>query len=125
MEAKVTKVARVSVKFSKSLARRRLRPNQEKGRSTTQRRGRDDEAPHVVAPLDDLHTQRRHLLPRHQLIALATVRADAPIYDRARLGAGDRITGPAILTQLDATAPLLPGQTAEVHRFGSLVVYDQ
>jgi hypothetical protein len=40
MEARVTKVARVSVRFSKSLARRRLRPNQEKLRSTTQRRGR-------------------------------------------------------------------------------------
>jgi N-methylhydantoinase A len=64
-------------------------------------------------------------LPRHQPIVLATVRADAPIYDRARLGAGDRIAGPAILTQLDAIALLLPGQTAEVHRFGSLVVYDQ
>ena len=52
-------------------------------------------------------------------------RADAPIYDRARLGAGDRIAGPAILTQLDATTLLLPGHTAEVHRFGSLVVHDQ
>src|SRR5580704_3783704 len=30
MEARVTKVARVSVRFSKSLTRRRLRPNQEK-----------------------------------------------------------------------------------------------
>ena len=40
MEARVTKVARVSARFSKSLARRRLRPNQEKVRSTTQRRGR-------------------------------------------------------------------------------------
>src|SRR5207245_7508618 len=34
------KVARVSARFSKSLARRRFRPNQEKVRSTTQRRGR-------------------------------------------------------------------------------------
>jgi len=30
MEARVTKVARVSARFSKSLAKRRLRPNQEK-----------------------------------------------------------------------------------------------
>jgi hypothetical protein len=35
MEATVTKVARVSARFSKSLARRRLRSNQEKVRSTT------------------------------------------------------------------------------------------
>jgi N-methylhydantoinase A len=60
----------------------------------------------------------------HQPIALASGRATAPIYDRARLGAGDRIAGPAILTQLDATTLLLPGQTAEVHRFGALVIRD-
>jgi hypothetical protein len=40
MQARVTKVASVSARFSKSLARRLLRPNQEKVRSTTQRRGR-------------------------------------------------------------------------------------
>jgi len=40
MEARVTKLARVSARFSKSLARRRFRPNQEKVRSTTRRRGR-------------------------------------------------------------------------------------
>ena len=40
MEARATKAPKVSVRFSKSLARRRLRPNQEKVRSTTRRRGR-------------------------------------------------------------------------------------
>jgi N-methylhydantoinase A len=60
----------------------------------------------------------------HQPIALASGRANAPIYDRARLGAGDRIAGPAILTQLDATTLLLPGQTADMHRFGTLVIHD-
>ena len=40
MEPRVTKAARVSARFSKSLARRRLRPNQEKVRSPTYRRGR-------------------------------------------------------------------------------------
>jgi AraC-like DNA-binding protein len=44
MEARVTKVARVSAGFSKSLARRRFRPSQEKVRSTTQRRGRTTKA---------------------------------------------------------------------------------
>lgn len=45
-----------------------------------------------------------------------------PILDRARLGAGARIKGPAILTQLDSTTALFPGQTAEVHAYGSLIV---
>ena len=39
MEARATKAPRVSARFSKSLARRRFLPNQEKVRSTTQRRG--------------------------------------------------------------------------------------
>ena len=40
MEARATKAPRVSARFSKSLARRRFLPNQEKVRSTTQRRGK-------------------------------------------------------------------------------------
>jgi N-methylhydantoinase A len=46
----------------------------------------------------------------------------AAIYSRERLGAGARIAGPAILTQLDATTLLLPGQVGVVDRFGSLIV---
>jgi N-methylhydantoinase A len=55
-------------------------------------------------------------------IAFASGRVRAPVYDRTRLGAGDRVAGPAVLTQLDATTLLLPGQVAEVHRLGSLIV---
>ncbi len=46
----------------------------------------------------------------------------AAIYARDRLGAGARIDGPAILTQLDATTLLLPGQSGVVDRFGNLIV---
>jgi hypothetical protein len=59
MEARVTRVGRVSGRVSKSLVRRRLRPNHENVRSSTQRRGRT--TLHVVAPLDDLHAQQPHL----------------------------------------------------------------
>jgi N-methylhydantoinase A len=59
-----------------------------------------------------------------QPIATAAGRVEAPIYDRARLGAGDRVDGPAILTQLDATTLLLPEQVAEVHPLGALIVRD-
>jgi N-methylhydantoinase A len=57
-----------------------------------------------------------------QPVSFAEGRIDTPIYDRARLGAGATIAGPAILIQLDATTLLLPGQAAEVHPLGSLVV---
>ena len=45
-----------------------------------------------------------------------------PIYDRVRLGAGAAVAGPAIIEQLDATTYLLPGQRAEVDRYGNLFV---
>jgi N-methylhydantoinase A/oxoprolinase/acetone carboxylase beta subunit len=45
-----------------------------------------------------------------------------PPNDRARLGAGARLDGPAILTQLDATTLVLPGQVAEMDAFGNLIV---
>jgi N-methylhydantoinase A len=57
-----------------------------------------------------------------QTAFLASGPAEAAIYARDRLGCGARIQGPAILTQLDATTLLLPGQVGVVDRFGSLIV---
>jgi len=59
-----------------------------------------------------------------QMVAFATGRETAPVYDRVRLGAGDSIAGPAIVTQLDSTTLILPNQTATVHRQGSLIIRD-
>lgn len=58
-------------------------------------------------------------------LALEEGTRQAPVYDRARLGHGAVVEGPAVLTQLDATTLLLPGQVAEVHRFGSLIITDE
>ena len=46
----------------------------------------------------------------------------AAIYHRADLGRGDRLAGPAIITQLDATTLLPPGWTAEVTGSGALLL---
>ena len=37
-----------------------------------------------------------------------------PLYDRERLAAGNRIAGPAIVEQMDATTLIVPGATATV-----------
>jgi N-methylhydantoinase A len=50
---------------------------------------------------------------------------DCPVYDRSRLGSGDRIAGPAILRQLDTTTVLLPGQDGEVDSVGNLIVRER
>jgi N-methylhydantoinase A len=47
---------------------------------------------------------------------------DCPIYDRDRLGAGDTVSGPAIIQQMDTTTLILNGQTGRVHTYGSLVI---
>jgi N-methylhydantoinase A len=44
------------------------------------------------------------------------------IYDRAKLKAGDRIVGPAIVTEMDSTALVLPGCVAEVDRLGNILI---
>jgi N-methylhydantoinase A len=46
----------------------------------------------------------------------------AGVYERAALGVGDRIAGPAVVTQLDATTLVPPGWVAEVTASGALLV---
>lgn len=47
---------------------------------------------------------------------------ETPIYDRARLGAGDVVEGPAILEEFGSTVPVHPGFRAEIDRFGNVVM---
>jgi N-methylhydantoinase A len=47
---------------------------------------------------------------------------EAPVFDRATLGAGDHIRGPAIVTQLDATTLLARGWRGEVLASGALML---
>ena len=47
---------------------------------------------------------------------------ETDVFDRARLGAGDVIEGPAVLEEFSSTVPLHPGFRAEVDRFGNLVI---
>jgi N-methylhydantoinase A len=45
-----------------------------------------------------------------------------PIYDRPKLDAGNRIVGPAIVEQMDATTVVLPGMVAHVEPYLNLVL---
>ena len=47
---------------------------------------------------------------------------EAAVYDRATLRAGDVVTGPAIVTEMDSTTLILPGHAATVHASGSLLI---
>jgi N-methylhydantoinase A len=45
-----------------------------------------------------------------------------PVYDRERLAAGNRILGPAIVEQMDATTVVLPGMVARVDPYLNLIL---
>ncbi len=47
---------------------------------------------------------------------------EAAVYDRTRLGAGDEVSGPAVLEEFSSTVPIHPGFAARVDRFGNLLV---
>ena len=47
---------------------------------------------------------------------------DTRYYDRAALKAGNRLDGPAIVNQYDTTTVIPPGLTAQVDRFGNIVI---
>jgi 5-oxoprolinase (ATP-hydrolysing) len=51
-----------------------------------------------------------------------TTTCATPFYERERLGAGDRIEGPAIVEQYDTTTIVPPGFVVDVDRYGNLVI---
>jgi len=48
---------------------------------------------------------------------------EATIYDRARLRSGNRIAGPAIVTEMDSTSLILPGHTGVVDKVGNILIW--
>jgi N-methylhydantoinase A len=46
----------------------------------------------------------------------------ARIYDRLKLARGNRIEGPAIVAEMDATTVILPGYSGTVDRFGNILI---
>ena len=45
-----------------------------------------------------------------------------PIYDRAQLRPGNRMPGPAIVTEMDSTTVILPNFTGEVDRYFNILL---
>ena len=47
---------------------------------------------------------------------------ECPIYDRYLLGPGCVLTGPAIVEEINSTTVIHPGYSAQVDRFGNLIL---
>lgn len=46
----------------------------------------------------------------------------AVIYDRVKLRAGDKVSGPAIIVEMDSTTLILPDHAAEIDSFGNILI---
>jgi N-methylhydantoinase A len=59
---------------------------------------------------------------RHRMAVMAAgaKAARVPVYARAGLALGQRVAGPAIVTQMDSTTVVLEGQIVEAGAFGVL-----
>jgi len=47
----------------------------------------------------------------------------ATVYDRAKLKAGNRIAGPAIVMEMDSTTVILPKHHGKVDTYGNILIY--
>jgi N-methylhydantoinase A len=47
---------------------------------------------------------------------------EANIYDRAKLKSGNRIEGPAIITEMDSTSVILVGHAGVIDDFGNIII---
>lgn len=77
----------------------------------------------------ELHLEEGDGDPSRAAVAATQIYAegathDGTIYDRSKLLAGDRIEGPAIITEVDSTTLVLPGSHATVDSVGNLLIRD-
>ena len=58
-----------------------------------------------------------------QTVYIDHKRQAATVYDRAKLKAGNRIKGPAIVIEMDSTTVILPKHTGHVDKLGNILIY--
>ncbi|MDQ2964445.1 MAG: hydantoinase/oxoprolinase family protein, partial [Chloroflexota bacterium] len=78
------------------------------------------EASATASPRRASPTAEARFAERSLVVPGSTERVAAGVWRRDRLRPGDRIAGPAIIEQLDATTVVLPRQVASVGRIGEL-----
>jgi N-methylhydantoinase A len=73
--------------------------------------------PDATSPVSEAVTGHRDVY-----VPEAGKMVSVPLYDRNRLGPGHRITGPAIVDQMDSTTWVIPGQVATVDPYLNLII---
>lgn len=62
------------------------------------------------------------LAREHRLVHFSDGWVDTPVHDRAGLGAGARLQGPAVIEEMSSTTVVGPGQHVHVDAIGNLIV---
>ncbi|MDQ4131098.1 MAG: hydantoinase/oxoprolinase family protein, partial [Actinomycetota bacterium] len=85
------------------------------------------EGPLPVLPLPEIPEGQgaEHAEAGARQVIVAGESRECAIYRRDRLGAGDRVEGPAVVADADSTCFVLPDQAAEVDRLGCLIIRDR
>ncbi|TNC22065.1 MULTISPECIES: hydantoinase/oxoprolinase family protein [Amycolatopsis] len=76
----------------------------------------------TTAQLEEDGKDSSHALYTTNTIWVEGAEVEAGIYDRTLLRAGNMVTGPAIVTEMDSTTLVLPGHAVTVHASGSLLI---
>lgn len=74
----------------------------------------------VIPPGGDHRTALTH--HRDMVFSADGARISSPVYDGARLGAGDTIAGPAVIEEVTTTIVVEPGWQASLHDSGSYIL---
>ena len=81
------------------------------------------EVPHLELPdLPQASGTPKPVQHRRALFEETEEYVETPVYRRNTLSPGHVLQGPVIVEQFDATTVVLPGQRAEVGRFGTLII---
>ena len=80
------------------------------------------ETPLHAAPIADGGRDASAARVRDQTVYVDGGQREVPVYDRAKLAAGNVLEGPAIVMQLDSTTVLLPDHDGEIDAIGNILI---
>lgn len=79
--------------------------------------------PRLSMPVVNINGSPTGKAQRPVYLAGDTEAIDCPVYDRTRLGAGDKVSGPALIQEYASTTVIFADDSAEITPTGELIIY--
>ncbi|HEY6644120.1 hydantoinase/oxoprolinase family protein [Povalibacter sp.] len=74
-------------------------------------------------PLDEGSADASAAIVGKQSVFMDGTPQTAPVYDRAKLKAGNKVPGPAVVMEMDSTTVILPKHVGHIDAFGNILIY--